>query len=126
MSPHQPYRGRLLALSFLLLFCAAPTPGDIGSCGQTPTSLDAGRFFAKKDAIDCAQCSSCRFRTEACLRACAAGNSAQTFPVGCVPLVHDGQVCLHALEVASCESYARYVREVLPEVPTECNFCPAL
>ncbi|MDX2053920.1 MAG: hypothetical protein SFV15_16075 [Polyangiaceae bacterium] len=124
MSMHQPIRGRLIALSLLLLFCAAPTPGDIGACGQNPAPLDAGRFFAKKQAVDCSKCQTCKLRTDACVSACSGALSEEVFPVGCEPLIHDGQVCLHALEAASCGAYARYMRDLLPEVPTECAFCP--
>jgi hypothetical protein len=42
-----------------------------------------------------------------------------------VPLVHDGEVCLRALDDAACEDYLEYMSDVAPTVPTECNFCPA-
>lgn len=124
MSSHRPIRGQLLALVLLLLFCVAPTPGDIGACGQAPAPLDARQFFTRKDEVDCGQCAACKLRSPACLLACAGANRDQVFPEGCAPLIHDGQVCLHALSAATCGATARYMREVLPEVPTECNFCP--
>jgi hypothetical protein len=40
-------------------------------------------------------------------------------------LVHDGEVCLRALEVAACDDYALFMDDVAPSLPTECNFCPA-
>jgi hypothetical protein len=62
--------------------------------------------------------------TETCKRACGAAMGG-TFPTLCYPLVHDGEVCLDALEAASCSTYASYVADVGATVPTECDFCPA-
>jgi hypothetical protein len=121
-------RNRLLPaiLSLIsLLFCAAPTPGDIGSCGQKSVDLDPGIFFASKDAIDCDRCKECDLRSKLCDDACAGENGGNVFPEHCQPLVHDGEVCLRALTNASCSDYAGYMSERSPSVPTECNFCPA-
>jgi hypothetical protein len=102
---------------------AAPTAGDIGSCGQALDDLDPAKFFAEKRRIDCRQCTDCGFQTRTCEAACA-DQGESTFAAGCYPLVHDGEVCLHALSVADCEQYAPYVDDVAPQTPTECNFCP--
>ncbi len=111
---------RLLVLFFCL---AAPTAGDIGSCGQTAADLDGPAFFAEKRAIDCRQCNKCNFSSKACIQACNGKGKAQ-FDDNCFPLVHDGEVCLHALSAARCKEYAAYIDDAAPSVPTECNFCP--
>jgi hypothetical protein len=109
----------------LALLCLAPVPGDIGSCGQTVQALDPGIFFASKKAIDCRRCRECGLSTGQCRSACN-GNAPipEEFPTDCVPLVHDGEVCLRALLHASCDDYSAYMDDTAPEVPTECNFCP--
>jgi hypothetical protein len=101
-----------------LLVLAAPTAGDIGSCGQALDELDPVKFFTEKRRIDCQQCLDCELESQSC-----AGLGQSAFPEGCYPLVHDGEVCLRALRSASCSAYQRYVADVAPEVPTECNFC---
>jgi hypothetical protein len=107
-----------------LLFCTAPTPGDVGGCGQKPQELDPGVFFASKEAIDCRRCGECGIESRACSNACQAPDTyPTTFPDRCLPLVHDGEVCLRKLQYASCSDYASYMSES-PSVPTECNFCP--
>ena len=112
-------------LSFLALaFCAAPTPGDVGGCGQPAAELDPEIFFATKDSFDCQRCDECELSTSACERACGEILTQSEFPEDCVPLVHDGEVCLRALLAASCDDYATYVREEAAQTPTECNFCP--
>lgn len=103
---------------------AAPTPGDVGGCGQNPQPLDPEAFFAAKDAIDCAQCSDCGYTSDFCLRACSGEPSQSAFTAGCEPLVHDGEVCLNALEAASCGDYEKYAADVDREAPSECLFCP--
>jgi hypothetical protein len=108
-----------------LAFCAAPTPGDIGGCGQKPQELGAPEFFELKNSIDCERCTECALSSSLCDRACETTTDERTFPAGCVPLVHDGEVCLRALLYASCEDYAVYVDDRGPSVPTECDFCPA-
>lgn len=115
---------RALLAAVALLFCAAPTPGDVGGCGQDPQELDAETFFASKAGIDCERCQDCRLTTNTCARACDESLILPTFPEGCVPLVHDGEVCLRALLFASCSDYGGYVADRDPRIPTECNFCP--
>lgn len=113
--------GRLALVALLAL--AAPTAGDIGSCGQSLDELDPVKFFTEKRRIDCQHCVDCLFQTAACEAACA--NQGETsFPAGCYPLVHDGEVCLDALAEADCERYQAYVDDTAPQTPSECNFCP--
>ena len=115
---------RVLAAIALAVLCAAPTPGDVGGCGQNPQTLDPGAFFAEKAAIDCSQCNECAYTSDFCLRACSGEPSQSAFPAGCSPLVHDGEVCLNALEAASCGDYETYARDTDREAPSECLFCP--
>jgi hypothetical protein len=120
---------RLAAI--LLLFLAAPTVGDIGSCGESPADLDAVKFFCAKENIDCGKCVECGMATAACERACGkpacdAKNASQTvFPLGCYPLIHDGEVCLNALEASGCDEYRGFMADEASTIPTECNFCPS-
>jgi hypothetical protein len=108
----------------LLLVVAAPTVGDIGSCGGQPNELDPVAFFQQKASLDCARCGECDLHTQACARACDPKQAPTAFPVGCYPLVHDGEVCLHALEATGCSQYRSFVSDRGSTVPTECNFCP--
>jgi hypothetical protein len=108
----------------LAAFCMAPTPGDIGGCGQDADELDAPIFFSSKRETDCRRCRECHIATDNCEEACAAGPLPQALPEHCYPLVHDGEVCLRALADASCDEYARYMSDTSPTAPTECNFCP--
>jgi hypothetical protein len=122
---HPSRRAPLGWLALALFFSAAPTAGDIGSCGQAPDDLDGEKFFGSKQALDCRRCGECGFTTKACDRACAPALEQSAFPAGCYPLVHDGEVCLDALTAASCKEYEAYVADEGATVPTECNFCPA-
>ncbi len=116
---------RLLKVALCAVVIAAPTAGDIGSCGQELAELDPQKFFAEKLATDCHQCQSCELVSLTCQRACSLEDLAQLeFEEGCYPLVHDGEVCLNALRAAGCDEYAAYVDDEAPETPTECNFCP--
>ena len=118
-------RARLALTGLALVFCMAPTPGDVGGCGQKPAELDAGIFFASKADIDCQRCGECGLDSKACSEACDTSQPLPTaFPDRCVPLVHDGEVCLRALQYASCDDYGAYMSDASPSVPTECNFCP--
>jgi hypothetical protein len=115
----------LLGLMTLLLFCAAPTPGDVGGCGQQAEELDPGRFFELKASIDCDRCGECGLSTNTCRAACARTElPSQSFPADCLPLVHDGEVCLRALLFAGCDDYSEYMADRAPRAPTECDFCP--
>jgi hypothetical protein len=111
--------------SLTLLFCTAPTPGDIGGCGQKAAELDPEIFFASKADVDCQRCQECGLQSAACTLACNFPERyPQAFPDRCLPLVHDGEVCLRALHYASCQDYGSYMSDSAPSVPTECNFCP--
>lgn len=114
---------RALLAFVLLAFCAAPVPGDVGGCNQSAEELDPVAFFGSKAHLDCDRCNECGIESDACTRACAAASQSE-FPKDCVPLVHDGEVCLRALGAASCSDYGEYVRDDAPRVPTECDFCP--
>jgi hypothetical protein len=116
-------RRRGILAVVLLVLVAAPTAGDIGSCGQEIEDLDAGRFFLAKADVDCEKCETCGLTTQACARACGPPVEA-AFPDGCYPLVHDGEVCLDALDAASCSDYTLFMADSGGSVPTECNFCP--
>jgi len=122
------FRGRRsqIALGALaILFCTAPTPGDIGGCGQRAAELDPQIFFSTKAAIDCQRCDECALGTKSCKTACDDPSSyPMSFPDRCLPLVHDGEVCLRALLNASCGDYSQYMSDTSPTAPTECNFCP--
>jgi hypothetical protein len=118
-------RGRGLRTIVAVVLCAAPVPGDIGSCGQPVQQLDASRFFGAKKVVDCRRCTECTLPSTACQDACDQHvEPATSFPAGCVPLVHDGEVCLRALLYASCDDYAGYMDDQSPQAPTECDFCP--
>jgi hypothetical protein len=110
----------------LLLFLAAPTAGDIGSCNQSPDTLDPAKFFDAKQNIDCDKCLACGFLSHTCERDCGAASVGGTFPPGCYPLEHDGEVCLDALEAAGCTDYQSFVADQGATLPTECDFCPPL
>jgi hypothetical protein len=115
-----------LALGFIALaFCAAPVPGDVGGCGQDPQQLHPATFFWSLQGIQCDHCRECQLQTAACTRACADVMLQTDFPKDCVPLVHDGEVCLRALQDGSCDDYREYMSDSAPSIPTECNFCPA-
>jgi len=116
---------RLLLAFIATLGCMAAVPGDIGGCGQDAEELDPVGFFVNKRRIDCEQCRRCSLTTNFCRVACDDERPVPTeFPEGCVPLVHDGEVCLNALDAATCRSYAGFVSDADPQVPTECDFCP--
>jgi hypothetical protein len=106
------------------LLCLAPAAGNIGSCGQDAEPLDARKFLQLKAAIDCARCTECALFTAACASCQDEVPADASFPEGCLPLVHDGEVCLDALGAASCDDYARYTADEGATIPTECNFCP--
>jgi len=107
----------------VLLFCAAPTPGDVGGCNQRAQELDPTAFFETKRGVDCERCRECNLSSKACDAACD-GSGEDSFPRRCVPLVHDGEVCLRALLDASCDEYRGHMRDEGATTPTECNFCP--
>jgi hypothetical protein len=115
-----------LAIAFVAtLGCMAAVPGDIGGCGQDADELDPVGFFASKKRIDCEQCRRCGLVSATCLLACDEEQPLpEEFPPGCVPLVHDGEVCLNALHAATCRAYEQFIVDEGSQVPTECDFCP--
>lgn len=117
---------RELAFAALLalLFGAAPTVGDVGSCGKTATDLDEATFARARKTVDCQRCTECGLKTRTCQAACDpnAPNDV-AWPATCHPVFHDGEVCVRALLAASCSDYASFVDDVAPTVPTECDFC---
>jgi hypothetical protein len=107
-----------------VLFCAAPTVGDVGGCGRTATPLDEGRFARGRKSADCRRCRECGVATDRCARACDAARPPDVaFPSTCHPVFHDGEVCLNALLAASCSDFATYVSDEAPATPSECDFC---
>ena len=120
-----PRRAELaLAAVLALVFGAGPTVGDVGSCGETATALDQPSFAAERKAVDCRRCTECGLTTQACATACDPGAlPTVAWPSTCNPLQHDGDVCLRALEAASCGDYASFVSDMSPAVPGECDFC---
>jgi hypothetical protein len=117
-------RTRWLPAAIAGLLCAAPVPGDIGSCGQPVQLLDAKVFFRAKQKIDCQRCEECGIHTSNCGAACTLLNADSAFATGCFPLVHDGEVCLRKLLHTSCGDYESVVSDDAPTVPSECDFCP--
>ncbi|HTQ06554.1 MAG TPA: hypothetical protein VMI54_21995 [Polyangiaceae bacterium] len=120
-------RHALFRLGFVLMLgfvCSAPTPGDVGGCGQHPDPLDSDTFFELKRERDCEKCGECHFTTDYCTAVCSPDYSLPTLPEGCVPLVHDGEVCLDALAATGCGQYEKYTRDQDRLAPSECQFCP--
>ncbi|MBK6516385.1 MAG: hypothetical protein IPM79_01880 [Polyangiaceae bacterium] len=116
---------RALRAAALAVACMAPSAGNIGSCGQDAVPLDAAKFLAAKNAVDCSSCIECGLQTAACDRACDGVVPADaSFPAGCLPLVHDGEVCLDALSATGCSEYGQLVADEGSTIPTECDFCP--
>lgn len=106
------------------VLCMAPTPGDVGGCGAEVTALDRDRFAAARKREDCLRCAECGLTTPRCARACDPKKAPETaIPASCLPLQHDGEACLRALDAASCDAYATYVDEARPVTPSECGFC---
>ena len=117
---------RTLAVVMLvaLVFGAAPTAGDVGSCGKTAEDIDEARFGLARKKLDCRRCTACKITTNRCAAACDDNvPSDVSFGATCRPLVRDAEVCLDALSVASCSDYRKYVSDEERLVPGECDFC---
>ncbi len=113
-----------MALALLTPLLLAPTPGDIGGCNDSRGTLDLSLFSADRQRLDCERCKECGVPTSRCARACGDLDPKYVvLPVTCVPIQHDGRVCLDALDNANCTDYARYVADVGAEAPAECVFC---
>jgi hypothetical protein len=121
----RPRRREIATVALLaVVFGAGPTVGDVGSCGTSATALDEKSFAAERKALDCSRCSQCGIVTQTCTDACDPKKpSTVAWPATCYPIEHDGQVCIDALEAASCSTYAGFVSDVAPTVPSECDFC---
>ncbi|MFO0677638.1 MAG: hypothetical protein U0169_13975 [Polyangiaceae bacterium] len=124
MTP-SPSARELAGVAFVaLVFGMAPTVGDVGGCGAAPEDMSSALFANERKLVDCKRCTECAIDTARCRRACTPNAPTDTvIPKTCRPLVHDGEVCLRALEAASCSSYSRYVADDLPSTPSECAFC---
>lgn len=116
--------GAVAVTALLALLCAAPTVGDVGGCGGAPDEIAPARYAAARKKLECDRCSQCSVSTARCARACdPKAPSDVLLPPTCRPLVHDAEVCLRALNAASCATFARAVDDVAPESPSECLFC---
>ena len=108
----------------LAILCAAPTVGDIGSCGKTAVDLDEKAFGVQRKKLDCGRCKECHIGTKRCDAACDPDvPSDVSFGTTCRPLVRDGAVCLDALAAAGCTDYAKYMSDDERLIPAECDFC---
>ncbi len=113
----------LVLIGILGILCMAPTAGDIGGCGATISELDPAKYAFDRKDLDCRRCQECGLSTPRCTRACDATKQPDvSVPSTCKPVKHDGEVCIHALEVASCDDYSNYVADA-PTSPSECQFC---
>lgn len=128
-------RPAVFASMVLAALSMAPTPGDIGGCGQPAEELQNQElFFRAMQSADCSACERCGLSTKSCEDACGGLKGlAPKFPEGCVPLVHDGEVCLRRLQEEGCDQYKRYMvdderGDAMPVAsrprPSECQFCP--
>jgi len=107
-----------------LVFGAAPTVGDVGACGQQAVDLNMQLFASARKTNDCQRCTACGLATRTCTSACDPRSpSTAGWPSTCHPLSHDGDVCIRALQAASCGDYASFVDDSAPTVPSECDFC---
>ncbi len=125
-------RRERLVLVALAALMVAPTPGDVGGCGQPAEDLDAPLFLRAMNDTDCRRCEDCGIVTATCAMACAKLEVPARLPAGCAPLAHDGEACLRRLQAESCRAYGDYVAdrggERVPLLdrprPSECLFCP--
>ncbi len=114
----------VVAAALALFFGAAPTVGDVGSCGAAPVDLDPQRFALAPKVEDCQRCFECNISDQTCQSACAPNVPSNVgWPSTCHPLQHDGEVCLDALQAATCSAYRGFVSDDAPTLPTECDFC---
>jgi hypothetical protein len=117
-------RVHVLVVAVLGVLSMAPTVGDVGGCGREASYLDVAAFARARKLEDCERCRECGIDNARCARACDPKvPSDVNIPSTCKPLLHDGEVCLRALQAASCGDYARYVDDESPSSPSECTFC---
>jgi hypothetical protein len=121
----RPTRAELgIAAAVVLVFCMAPTAGDVGGCGKSAVELQEDDYNYSRKVLDCQRCRECALASARCTQACdSAIDGYVLFPKTCRPLRHDGDVCIRALRAASCDRYARYVTDDGAETPSECDFC---
>ena len=113
-----------IAVVVLGLLSMAPTAGDVGGCGAEVKALDPLGFAVARKDMDCERCQECGIDNGRCQRACDPTKPVETsIPETCLPLQHDGEVCIRALHAASCDAYRTYVDESGPSTPSECEFC---
>lgn len=113
-----------IAVVVLGVLSMAPTAGDVGGCGTEVTALDPLAFAVARKDMDCERCRECGIDSGRCQRACDPTKPVETnIPATCLPLQHDGEVCIRALHAASCGAYRTYVDELSPSTPSECEFC---
>jgi hypothetical protein len=120
-----PQRAELVVAAVVAMgLCAAPTVGDVGGCGAAATNLDEATFARARKSVDCQRCEQCSLTTNTCKVACDPNAPIDlVWPSTCNPLFHDGEVCIRALQAASCSDYASFVDDVAPVEPSECDFC---
>jgi hypothetical protein len=107
-----------------LVFGAAPTAGDIGSCGKTAVDIDEARFASARKTVDRRRCLECKIDTNRCKAAIDPDvPSDVSFGLLCRPLVRDAEVCLNALTTSSCGDYRKYMSDDERLIPGECDFC---
>ena len=118
-------RGFRLAI-VALLFLAAPTAGDIGSCNQTLSALDPAKFSAVKQNIDCNKCLTCGFTTHPCMAACGVTAVKITFPKGAAcRWKRTARVWPRRPRRGGVRRrYASYVADTGSTTPTECALLP--
>ena len=117
-------RDLVFASLLAVIFGAAPTVGDTGSCGKTAQEIDDKAFGAARKKLDCEHCTACGIKTDRCAAACdPLTPSDVSFGPTCRPLLHDAEVCLNALGASSCGDYAKWVSDDVRLVPSECDFC---
>lgn len=115
---------RRVIVAVFAVLCMAPTAGDVGGCGTEPAGLDRDVFADSRKDLDCKRCTECSLTTQRCARACNLVAPPDTsLPTTCNPLYHDGEVCLRALDSSSCDTFATYVDDLAPAIPSECQFC---
>jgi hypothetical protein len=113
-----------LSVAVLGALLMAPTVGDTGACGRTAEELDRDRYANARKLEECQRCTDCGIDTARCVSACdPAAPPAIALPATCQPLYHDGEVCLRAIDAASCDKVRTYVDDDAPASPSECNFC---
>ena len=117
-------RGASILVAVSAVFLLAPTPGAMGGCGKTAEEMSASGYARARKITDCGRCTECGVQSDRCVRACNERLAPEiALPATCRPLLHDGVVCIRAINAASCAAFASYVDERAPVTPSECAFC---